>query len=84
MAEFSRMCNVSRKTITKHAANGNIILTPDRMVDLDNVANKSFLRAHLTAGTATRDAPKTATPAKQKSPDKNTGRQTIKTDGKAT
>ena len=69
MAEFSRMCNVSRKTITKHAANGNIILTPDRMVDIDNVANKSFLRSHLTGGTATRDAPKkTATPANTKKP----------------
>jgi len=67
MAEFSRMCNVSRKTISKHAASGNIILTPDRMVDLNNVANKSFLRSHLTAGTAKRDTPKkTATPAKTK------------------
>ena len=63
------MCNVSRKTITKHAANGNIILTPERMVDLDNVANKSFLRSHLTAGTATRDAPKkTTTPPQSKKP----------------
>jgi len=67
MAEFSRMCNVSRVTITKHVQRGNIILTPDRMVDLDNVANKSFLRSHLTGGTATRDAPKkTATPANTK------------------
>lgn len=67
MAEFSRMCNVSRVTITKQVQRGNIILTPDRMVDLNNVANKSFLRSHLTAGTATRDAPKkTTTPAKTK------------------
>lgn len=63
------MCNVSRKTITKHASNGNIILTPDRMVDLDNAANKSFLRAHLMGGTATRDTPKkTATPVQSKKP----------------
>ena len=63
------MCNVSRVTITKHVQRGNIILTPDRMVDLDNVANKSFLRSHLTGGTATRDAPKkTATPANTKKP----------------
>src|SRR5690606_9900551 len=42
---------------------------PDRMVDLDNVANKSFLRSHLTGGTATRDTPKkTATPANTKKP----------------
>ena len=69
MAEFSRMCNVSRVTITKHVQRGNIILTPDRMVDLDNVANKSFLRSHLTGGTATRDAPKkTATPVQPKKP----------------
>ena len=69
MAEFSRMCNVSRVTITKHVQRGNIILTHDRMVDLDNVANKSFLRSHLTGGTATRDAPKkTATPANTKKP----------------
>jgi hypothetical protein len=67
MAEFSRMCNVSRVTITKHVQRGNIILTPDRMVDLDNVANKSFLRSHLTGGTATRDAPKkTTTPVQSK------------------
>jgi len=67
MAEFSRMCNVSRKTITKHAANGNIALTPEKMVDLDNAVNKSFLRSRLAAGTATRDAPKkTATPANTK------------------
>ena len=63
------MCNVSRKTISKHAANGNIILTPDRMVDLDNAVNKSFLRSHLTGGAATRDAPKkTTTPANTKKP----------------
>ena len=69
MAEFSRMCNVSRVTITKQVQRGNIILTPDRMVDLDNVANKSFLRSHLTGGTATRDAPKkNATPANTKKP----------------
>lgn len=69
MAEFSRMCNVSRKTITKHVQRGNIILTSDRMVDLDNVANKSFLRSHLTGGTATRDAPKkTTTPPQSKKP----------------
>lgn len=69
MAEFSRMCNVSRVTITKQVQRGNIILTPDKMVDLDNVANKSFLRSHLTGGTATRDAPKkTATPANTKKP----------------
>ena len=69
MAEFSRMCNVSRVTITKHVQRGNIILTPDRMVDLDNVANKSFLRSHLTGGTATRDAPKkTTTPVQSKKP----------------
>ena len=67
MAEFSRMCNVSRVTITKQVQRGNIILTPDRMVDLDNPVNKSFLRAHLTAETATRDTPKkTTTPAKTK------------------
>ena len=67
MAEFSRMCNVSRVTITKHVQRGNIILTPERMVDLDNAINKSFLRSRLTGGTATRDAPKkTATPAKTK------------------
>ena len=69
MAEFSRMCNVSRVTITKHVQRGNIILTPERMVDLDNVANKSFLRSHLTAGTATRDAPKkTVTQVQSKNP----------------
>ena len=67
MAEFSRMCNVSRVTITKQVQRGNIILTPERMVDLDNAVNKSFLRSHMTGGTATRDAPKkTATPAKTK------------------
>ena len=67
MAEFSRMCNVSRVTITKHVQRGNIILTPDRMVDLDNAVNKSFLRSRLTGGTAKRDAPKkTTTPAQSK------------------
>jgi len=67
MAEFSRMCNVSRKTITKQVQRGNIILTPDRMVDLDNAVNKSFLRSHVTGGTATRDTQKkTATPANTK------------------
>jgi len=69
MAEFSRMCNVSRVTITKQVQRGNIILTPERMVDLDNAVNKSFLRSHLTGGAATRDAPKkTTTPANTKKP----------------
>ena len=69
MAEFSRMCNVSRVTITKQVQRGNIILTPDRTVDLDNVANKSFLRSHLTGGTATRDTPKkTVTQVQSKNP----------------
>mgnify|MGYP006894370762 CR=1 FL=1 len=61
------MCNVSRVTITKHVQRGNIILTPERMVDLDNAINKSFLRSRLTVGTATRDATKkTATQANTK------------------
>jgi len=87
MAEFSRMCNVSRVTITKHVQRGNIILTPERMVDLDNAVNKSFLRSHMTGGTATRDAPKkTATPANtkktatKKTPVKKQSKQTASDD----
>jgi hypothetical protein len=49
-SEFARMCNISRAAIGQAINKNKIILNAEKMIDLSNHVNESFLSCHQSGG----------------------------------
>lgn len=69
-SEFARMCNISRAAIGQAINKNKIILNAEKMIDLENHVNASFLSCHQSVGKTTPRPQQTPAPkTKPKKPD---------------